>query len=142
MTEEQTWSISQLAKEFGVTTRSIRFYEEKGLITPRRTEGEYRLFGKRERTRLKLILRGKRFGLTLDEISDILGLGSTDMDEIDKVRKALTSFERILDDLVERKREIEAMERDLLQYMGGMRTRLAQLEARGEKDETAEDQKY
>ncbi|MHB8763433.1 MAG: MerR family transcriptional regulator [Deferrisomatales bacterium] len=128
---DRTWSISELAKEFGITTRSIRFYEEKALLTPTRTEGEYRQFDRRERTRLKLILRGKRFGLSLDQISDILGVASTDMDEEEQIRKALLHLEKVLDDLAERKKDIEAMQRDLLQYVGGMRTRLAQLDGSG-----------
>jgi len=128
MSDQQTWTISQLAEEFGITTRSIRFYEEKGLLSPERTEGDYRLFHRRDRTRLKLILRGKRFGLTLDEIFDILGSAAADMNETDQVQKALGHFEKVLDDLAARKREIEAMERDLLQYVGGMRARLSQLE--------------
>lgn len=128
MSEQQQWTISELAREFDITTRSIRFYEEKGLLNPERTDGDYRLFDKRDRTRLKLILRGKRFGLSLDEISDIIGSASTDMNEADKLRKALTHFERVLIDLAARKEDIQAMEREVLQYVGGMRTRLAQLE--------------
>lgn len=131
MTSDKTWSISELANEFGITPRSIRFYGEKGLLTPKRTEGEYRQFDQRDRRRLKLILRGKRFGLTLDQISDILGVASTDMDEQEQIRKALLHLEKVLDDLAERKKDIEAMQRDLLQYVGGMRTRLAQLDGSG-----------
>ncbi len=130
-TKEKAWTISQLAKEFGITPRSIRFYEERGLLSPKRTEGEYRLFEKRDRVRLKLILRGKRFGLTLEEIADILGVASTDMNEADQLSKALAHLEKVLDDLEQRKRDIEAIERDLLLYLGGMRTRLAQLEGSG-----------
>lgn len=132
MAEEKSWTISQLAEEFGITTRSIRFYEEKGLLNPQRTDGDYRLFDRRDRTRLKLILRGKRFGLTLEEIADIIGSADADMNEAEQVRKALVHFEKVLEDLASRKREVEAMERDLLQYVGGMRTRLAQLEKRPE----------
>ena len=132
MAEEKSWTISQLAEEFDITTRSIRFYEEKGLLNPQRTDGDYRLFDRRDRTRLKLILRGKRFGLTLEEIADIIGSADADMNEADQVRKALVHFEKVLEDLASRKREVEAMERDLLQYVGGMRTRLAQLEKRPE----------
>ncbi len=131
MSEKQIWSISELAEELGTTKRSIRFYEEKGLLTPRRSGGEHRLFDKRDRTRLKLILRGKRFGLTLDEIYDILGVASTDMDESGQIKKALGYLEKALADLAERKKDIEAMQRDLLQYVGGMKTRLAQLEKSG-----------
>ena len=125
---EHTYTISQLASEFDITTRSIRFYEEKGLLQPQRSEGDYRQFDKRDRTRLKLILRGKRFGMSLDEIADILGSASADMNEVDKLRKALTHFERVLIDLSARKEDIAVMEREVLQYVGGMRTRLAQLD--------------
>ena len=65
---EKTYTISDLAKEFGVTTRTIRFYEEKGLITPLR-EGQKRLYSPADRVRIKLILRGKRIGMTLQELS-------------------------------------------------------------------------
>ena len=60
----KTYTISELAKEFGVTTRTIRFYEEKGLVTPLR-EGQKRLFTPADRVRIKLILRGKRIGMSL-----------------------------------------------------------------------------
>jgi DNA-binding transcriptional MerR regulator len=129
MAEEPTWTISELAKEFETTPRSIRFYEEKELISPLRTEGDQRLFTRRDRTRLKLILRGKRFGLSLDQISDILGVYSTDMDEAEQIRKALEYLGKALDDLGQRKQDIERMMQDLLLILGGMRTRLAQLEA-------------
>ena len=63
------FSISQLASELKISTRSIRFYEERGLIAPQRTSGNQRIYGKRDRARLKLILRGKRFGYSLIEIA-------------------------------------------------------------------------
>jgi DNA-binding transcriptional MerR regulator len=68
-----TYSISDLANEFDVTTRTIRFYEEKGLLRPRR-EGTRRVYGPSDRTRLRLILRGKRLGLSLNESAEIIGL--------------------------------------------------------------------
>ncbi|RMA79308.1 MerR family transcriptional regulator [Umboniibacter marinipuniceus] len=67
------FTISELAQEFDITTRSIRFYEEKGLITPRR-EGTKRWFSSADRVRLKLILRGKRLGMTLEESAEIINL--------------------------------------------------------------------
>jgi len=129
MPDEQTWTISELAREFEITPRSIRFYEEKDLISPLRTEGDQRLFTRRDRTRLKLILRGKRFGLSLDQISDILGVYSTDMDEAEQIRKALNHLGQALEDLGDRKRDLELMMQELLMILGGMRTRLAQLDA-------------
>ena len=74
---ETTFTIGQLSNEFDITPRSIRFYEDKGLLCPLR-EGQKRNYNKQDRTRLKLILRGKRLGLTLDEISQIIGMYDSD----------------------------------------------------------------
>ena len=70
---QATFTISDLAAEFAVTTRTIRFYEDKGLLAPARN-GRQRVYSKRDRTRLKLVLRGKRLGLTLDETREIMDL--------------------------------------------------------------------
>jgi len=70
---DRTWTISELATEFGTTLRTIRFYEDEGLLTPERV-GTTRVFRDRDRVRLQLILRGKRLGFTLAEIAHILGL--------------------------------------------------------------------
>jgi DNA-binding transcriptional MerR regulator len=68
-----TYSISDLAKEFALTTRAIRFYEDEGLLAPRRS-GRSRIYGERERVRIKLVLRGKRLGLSLSQIRELLDL--------------------------------------------------------------------
>jgi DNA-binding transcriptional MerR regulator len=68
-----TFTISELAQEFALTTRTIRFYEHEGLLAPRRA-GQARIYGERERVRIKLILRGKRLGLSLTEIRELLDL--------------------------------------------------------------------
>jgi DNA-binding transcriptional MerR regulator len=68
---EETYSIAQLAREFDITTRAIRFYEDEGLLTPRR-RGQTRIYTPRDRTRLKLILRGKRLGFSLQEIAEMV----------------------------------------------------------------------
>ena len=67
----KSYSISELSQEFDVTTRTLRFYEEKGLLAPTR-KGQSRIYAARDRARLKLILRGKRLGLTLEESRDII----------------------------------------------------------------------
>ena len=74
---EQTFSISELAKEFDITTRSIRFYEDQGLVTPKR-QGQTRIYSKRDKVRLKLILRGKRLGFTLAETGRLFELYDAD----------------------------------------------------------------
>lgn len=77
----ETFKISELANEFGVTTRSIRFYEDMGLIHPER-QGKIRRYQRRDKTRLKLILRGKRLGLSLAEIGELLELYDTNHGEV------------------------------------------------------------
>lgn len=71
--EERTWTVRELADDLGVTTRTLRFYEAEGLIAPER-RGTSRVYRARERTQLALILRGKRFGMSLPEIAEIVGM--------------------------------------------------------------------
>ena len=71
MSEKPTYSISDLAREFDVTTRTIRFYEDEGLLAPRR-EGQRRIYGPADRVKLKLILRGKRLGFSLAESRQLI----------------------------------------------------------------------
>lgn len=71
--KDRTYTISELAREFDITTRAIRFYESCGLLTPRR-EGQRRIYSRRDRTRLKLTLRGKRIGMSLAEIGEVFDL--------------------------------------------------------------------
>ncbi len=70
---QETFTISELGKEFGITTRAIRFYEDKQLLTPNRV-GQKRVYSRSDRTRLKLLLRGKRLGWPLDEIRTVLDM--------------------------------------------------------------------
>lgn len=70
---EERITIAELAREFDITTRAIRFYEDEGLLSPRR-RGQTRIYGTRDRIRLKLILRGKRLGFALVEIAEMIGM--------------------------------------------------------------------
>ena len=81
----QTYSIRDLASEFDVTTRAIRFYEDEGLISPGR-RGQTRLFSPRDRIRLKLILRGKRLGFSIGEIREIIDLYDAEPGEFGQLR--------------------------------------------------------
>lgn len=78
VSEERTYGIRELADEFGITTRTIRFYEDHGLLRPRR-EGQRRIYSRGDRVRLKLTLRGKRLGMSLPEIREIFDLYDTDI---------------------------------------------------------------
>jgi DNA-binding transcriptional MerR regulator len=102
---EPTWTIAELAAEFGVTHRTIRFYEDRGLLTPRR-RGSQRLFGARERVRLELILRGKRLGFALDEIRRIV-----DMYDQDPGERGQLGY--LLDQIAGRRAELEQRRRDI-----------------------------
>ena len=72
-----TFAISDLAREFGITPRTIRFWEDQGILAPER-EGSKRVFTRRDRARLKMALRGKRLGLSLAEIKDLIGMYASD----------------------------------------------------------------
>ena len=103
-----TYTISELAREFGITTRTIRYYEDQGLLSPAR-EGVNRVFHNRDRVRLKLALRGKRLGFSLGEIRELFELYDVSRDERRQIEEFLQKLERRRA-LLERQREdIEIM---------------------------------
>ena len=122
------YSISDLSSEFCLTSRSIRFYEEKGLIKPARTAGNQRRYTKKDRIRLKLILRGKRFGYSLDEIAKMIGLADVDVNEIDQILQALTYGAKKLEEIRHRMQELKAMEEDMLRIRQRLVDRFETLE--------------
>jgi DNA-binding transcriptional MerR regulator len=100
-----TWSITSLAEEFGVTLRTIRHYEDVGLITPGR-RGTTRVFHARDRIRLRLILRGKRLGFSLPEIRTIVNM-------YDEQPGEAGQLQYLLDQIEVRRRELTQMRRDI-----------------------------
>ena len=108
MSEEQTFTITELAREFNITSRTIRFYEDQGLLSPRRA-GRVRVYGKRDRTRLKLTLRGKRLGLSLAEIKELLDLYDTARDESAQIYKFLVALSKRRAALEQQREDIEAV---------------------------------
>jgi len=119
--ERQLYSVNQLADELGVTPRTIRFYEESGLIAPRRA-GANRVFDRRDRARLMLILRGKRLGFSLGEIREYLDLYESDRSQVVQMR-------RLLDATRQRMAELEKQRADLNQTLGELRSIARQAEA-------------
>jgi len=114
-----TYTISELAREFDVTPRTIRFYEDQGLLAPKRAGagGRQRVYSQRDRTRLKLTLRGKRLGLSLSEIRDLVDMYESPSDTAPQLTRFLAvlsphreTLERQLADLQETLAEIEAHE--------------------------------
>lgn len=105
MTREDTWTIAEIADEFDVTHRAVRHYEELGLITPER-RGTQRVYHRRDRTRLGLILRGKRLGFPLEQIRTIIDL-------YDAPRGRASQLEYVLAQIGERRADLEQRRRDL-----------------------------
>jgi len=102
---EDSWTIAQVADEFGITHRAVRHYEDLGLITPER-RGTARIYHRRDRTRLNLILRGKRLGFPLEEIRTIIDL-------YDAPRGKRSQLEYVLGQIDERRADLEQRRRDI-----------------------------
>ena len=122
------FTISQLAAELGISTRSIRFYEEKGLISPQRTRGNQRIYAKRDRARLKLILRGKRFGYSLNDIAEMIGHTTVDMEEREQIHKSLQYGEKKLSEIHARMDELRQLARELTDVKEKLIRRLEEIE--------------
>ena len=110
MTSGRTWSIAEVADEFGVTHRTVRHNEDLHLISPER-RGTQRLFHRRDRTRLNLILRGRRLGFPLEEIRTIIDL-------YDAPRGRSSQLEYVLGQIDERRTDLEQRRRDLDDALG------------------------
>ncbi|UIJ34672.1 MerR family DNA-binding transcriptional regulator [Allobranchiibius sp. GilTou73] len=121
-TRERTWSIAELATEFEITHRTLRHYEELGLISPER-RGTTRVFSKRDRTRLALIMRGRRLGFPLEEIRRIV-------DMYDDQPGRVGQLQYLLDQISDRRADLEARRRDIEDSLA----ELAELERRCETD--------
>lgn len=108
MTEPEFFSISDLARDFDVTLRTIRFYEEQGLIEPQR-DGRQRVFNRRDRARLKLILRGKRIGLSLQEIRELFALYDAASDDAPQLHEFIRILQRKEQQLLEQMEDIKVV---------------------------------
>ena len=106
-TERTEFSITDLAREFDITPRAIRFYEDQGLISPRR-EGQRRVYTPRDKTRLKLTLRGKRLGLSLSEIKELIDMYEPGRDERPQLERFLAVLESHKSSLLQQRADIEA----------------------------------
>jgi DNA-binding transcriptional MerR regulator len=124
---ERTWTVGELADELGVTARTLRHYEAEGLISPRRA-GPNRVYGVADRARLRLILRGRRFGMTLAECREIVGMydGAT-TSERRQLTVLLGRLDEIAADLRRRQADLRRTLAEVNDVAGQCRDRLAEL---------------
>ena len=111
----ETQTITELAREFGVTTRAIRFWESHGLVSPAR-EGGNRVYSKRDRTRIKLALRGKRLGLSLAEIKDLIDMYDTAEDESSQLLSFLGALAQRRAALEQQRDDIGAVLKEIARF--------------------------
>ena len=123
------FAISDLAREFGITPRTIRFWEDQGILAPER-EGRNRVFTRRDRARLKMALRGKRLGLSLAEIKDLIGMYSGTEDETPQLVECLRVMAKTREALEQQREDIEAMLADIAQFERQCRQELQRRDSR------------
>ncbi len=111
-TTDKTYTIGELAEEFGITSRALRLYEEERLLDPQR-EGTRRIYNERNRVRLRLILRGKRLGWSLSEIRESFDLYDSNLGEEAQLLLMLEKLTERRDSLMEQKKDIDNALRDL-----------------------------
>ena len=109
------FAISVLAREFGITPRTIRFWEGQGILAPQRA-GSKRVFTRRDRARLKMALRGKRLGLSLAEIKDLIGMYASTDDETSQLVECLRVMEKRRAALEQQREDIQAMLAEIDQF--------------------------
>jgi DNA-binding transcriptional MerR regulator len=109
------FAISDLAREFGITPRTIRFWEDQGILAPRR-EGSKRVFTRRDRARLKMALRGKRLGLSLADIKDLIGMYEGAQDETSQLQECLRVMAERRRALEQQREDIETMLAEISQF--------------------------
>ena len=122
-TERAEFSISELAREFDITPRAIRFYEDQWLLAPKR-DGQRRIYTPRDRTRLKLTLRGKRLGLSLSEIRELIDMYEPGRDERPQLERFLSVLESHKASLLQQRADIEAQLAELQAFEKKVRKQL------------------
>lgn len=124
-TQRRTYTIRQLCREFDVTPRALRFYEDKGLLSPGRA-GVNRVYSHRDRGRLQLILQGKRVGLSLTEIGDLMDLYDQDDGGVAQMARSLKTFRTRLGDLQQQRIDIDQAIAQLTEACERLEAKLAE----------------
>ncbi|MGE7877590.1 MerR family transcriptional regulator [Peribacillus muralis] len=121
------YTISELANEFKLTTRTLRYYEELGMLKPKRTKSGKRVYGKKEYAQLKIIMRGKKYGFSLVEIKDIVLLFDKDRTGIRQLEKTIDTAGQKLNEVNERIKELSELKQDFEQMIQGFNKNLHNL---------------
>ncbi|MEC9403907.1 MerR family transcriptional regulator [Roseibium aggregatum] len=124
---QRYYTITQLTQEFDITTRTLRFYEAQGLVSPTR-RGRQRLYTPGDRTRIKLILRGKRLGFSLNEIKEMIEMYGSAPGETGQLRLLLDRIAARRAELLEKQRDIELTLVELDDVEAGAKARMVELE--------------
>jgi DNA-binding transcriptional MerR regulator len=123
----RTWTVGELADDLGVTTRTLRFYEAEGLVSPERA-GANRVYSQRDRARLRLILRGRRFGMTLGECREIVDMyDGAESSEQRQLQTLLSRLDEIAADLRARRADLSRTLGEVSDVAAQCRARLAEL---------------
>ncbi len=125
---QRSYTITELAAEFDITPRAIRFYEDVGLLTPQRA-GRNRVYGQRDRTRLKLTLRGKRLGLALSEIKQLVDLYESPSDTVPQLQAFLEVLAQHRALLEQQREDLEVTLEEIGQHEARCRALLEQATA-------------
>ncbi|SEQ27801.1 MerR family transcriptional regulator [Piscibacillus halophilus] len=122
------YSISDMADMFNVSTRTIRYYEEIGLLKPERNQNGYRIYGKKEKIQLQLIFRGKKYGFSLDEIKDMILLFDEDPTGREQLKKTIEYGERKVQEVTQSIEELMSLKNEMEKFLGEFKKMLADLE--------------
>lgn len=124
--DELSWTIREFADMFGVTPRTVRFYEDKGLLSPERN-GQNRTFHRRDQARFERILRGKRLGFSLDDIRAVFDVLEGHIADPKELRRRRDNFQAVIDGLADRRRDVALLERDMTEIVTVINEHLEQI---------------
>lgn len=128
-------TIREVAKLFNVTPRTLRYYEEIGLLSPTRSHSKLRTFSKKEIAKLKLIMRGKRYGFSLDEIKEMIMLFDCDRTGIQQLERTVEYGEQKIKEIEEKIQELTQLKRELVELHATFSEKLAKLKGENAKNE-------
>ncbi|MFD2044888.1 MerR family transcriptional regulator [Ornithinibacillus salinisoli] len=128
MSEKETYSISELADQFEISTRTIRYYEELGLLQPGRTIGGQRVFTKKEQIRLQLVFRGKKYGFRLEEIREMIQLFDRDPSGKQQLQKTIQYGNEKVQEVTNRIEDLVKIRTEMEQLLEDFQSKLDELE--------------